>query len=322
MSKLPPRLSEKQMLTLHVLHRSDGYMGKEEFNDEMKPLYGDLDQLKDRQRLSSMLSRLYDRGLVQQESKHGFRYGGNRGRTTTQPKYLVLTDDGEEAAKEIRRRDQDGRYDLDLDRIREEAAGEEGGSGARPKVPGKMRMKLTADEYGVARIIVERVLDVDKELRTSEAKTLFRSGRERERVEKLLQKLEELPSRAKAGKKASMTREGVPTEDQKIFFPGLFEEDTVLREMKLKLNPETWQAFQSATCKAVWLQERGTPLTGEEADMETVEELWDRVCLLPKKSEGGSLAYLKGQGYEVDGETDDYRKEKYHKGAKLVYSNE
>ncbi len=110
---LPGRLSPKQMLALKTLHDHNGYMDKENFNEEIEDLYGGLEERRDRQRLSSMLSRLYDRNLVTQVGQFGYTH------RTTHPEELKLTEQGEEVAEEIERRNQDGRYDLDLDQIRE-----------------------------------------------------------------------------------------------------------------------------------------------------------------------------------------------------------
>lgn len=196
-------------------------------------------------------------------------------------------------------------------------------------LPPEMGMKLSFEEWQTSLYNGIRMLRFDDYLREYEDGTFFRN---RENVVDVVDRLRQLPKRAKAGKKSQYTRRG---ED----YPNwLDDEEKVPVEMRWKMEPDEWLAYENLLCMSHEVQSRDLvdPLTTAVAAhydkpveeppdnltddilTEQTDELLRRIQLLPRRSQAGVQSILTRAGVDETVEQfDDYRADEYH-GTEVI----
>lgn len=185
-----------------------------------------------------------------------------------------------------------------------------------------MRMKLRSSEWTTLKIAAEWIRAIDDEFKQS-GRTVFRW--KRENIERVYKKICDCPKRTKAAYKTFCKRYGVNE------YPKWLDNlHAIPAEMSIDVEGIDWNALESILCKTLafsderprcaeeFIKEIGFVLS--QKGKETVKELLNRVQLLPRRSRAGTKSYLKRIGYKAEvPEAPDYRKRKYHEGAKLLY---
>lgn len=213
------------------------------------------------------------------------------------------------------------------------------------RVPSTMRISLSAVERAAAMVSAERVLENDELLRELDGRSYFEESSRREEVERLLDRLEQLPTRTKAGIKSQLTQAGLDESEQREEVPWLFNDEILPDKMKLKLDSGLWVAFESLACTTEFIhrvydaegsREELVSLQSDRFDLprfavepwltdkgkDINEELLRRLLLLPQRSQAGRKALLTRAGVEGDlSDIDDLRAQEYHAGSQLVYAD-
>lgn len=165
-------------------------------------------------------------------------------------------------------------------------------------------MKLSGIEWHNLIIIIENVLMIDDIFR-KENKTIFN---DREGVETALKELKE----AKKSKKELLyVIDKTATNDDERFLDA---------PESISLNPSQKAVFgiANAMCKAKGI-DNITPLLNN-TNWHLADKIWNRCLLYHRRQVGGKKASYKRKGYIAKyKEIPDFREDKYHKSAKLVY---
>jgi len=93
------------------------------------------------------------------------------------------------------------------------------------------------------------------------------------------------------------------------------------RKFRMTLSFPEWFVLQRTVCRALYadeeLRKRGRGgLWDYPGEREVAGRLWDKLCLLHRRSTAGTAAYLAKHGIKYDYRAPDYRNPRWHRRRK------